>query len=70
VYDPASRSETQFTAGPADHEDPSWAPDGRHIVYAMTERYHSDIYLLDTGGDPQIRLTSVQGEWYSPEFSH
>jgi TolB protein len=69
VYDPSSRSETQFTADGADHEDPSWAPDDRHIAYSRTERFHSEIYLLDTGGDPQIRLTGMQGEWYSPEWS-
>jgi len=69
VYDPATRKETQLTADYVDHEDPSWAPDGRHIVYARTERYRSDLYILDTMGDPQVRLTESQGEWYFPAWS-
>lgn len=69
IYDPQSRKETQITSDYVDHEDPSWTPDGRHIVYARTERYHSDLYLLDTMGDPQVRLTKSGGEWYFPACS-
>jgi len=69
VLDPASRDPVQLTSDYVDHEDPSWAPDGRHIVYARTARYESSLYILDTLGDGEIRLTTMKGDWYSPAWS-
>lgn len=69
VIDPVTRRERQLTTEHADHEDPSWAPDGRHIVYSRTAGYHSDLHVLDTMGDPTVRLTTLHGEWYSPAWS-
>ncbi len=69
LFDPAAGKETQLTFDWADYEDPSWAPDGRHIACSKTVNYHSDLYILDTLGDPPIRLTTIQGEWYSPAWS-
>jgi len=59
----------QITSEHVDHEDPSWGPDGRHIVYTRTEKYHSDVYILDTMGDSPVRLTTVKGDWYSADWS-
>jgi TolB protein len=69
VLDPKTGKETQLTSGNANHEDPSWAPDGRHIVCTRVERYRSSVYILDTLGDPPIRLTRLAGDWYSPAWS-
>ncbi len=69
VYDPRSGATDVLTKAPYDHEDPSWAPDGRHIVYARSVNYQSSLYILDTMGDPQIRLTTLAGDWYSPSWS-
>lgn len=69
VYDPGTGREVQVTSDGFDYEDPSWAPDGRHIACSRTGGYHSDVYLLDTLGDPPIRLTAISGEWYSPAWS-
>jgi len=70
VLDPDSdEPETQVTSDYSDHEDPSWMRDGRHIVYSRTLRYESVLYVLDTMGDPEIRLTTMRGDWYSPACS-
>jgi len=69
VIDPRSGMETPLTQGGMDYEDPSWAPDGRHVVCAGTLNYRSSLYLLDTLGDPPIRLTTVEGDWHSPAWS-
>ncbi|NQT92929.1 MAG: PD40 domain-containing protein [Lentisphaerae bacterium] len=69
VMNPMSREDVQLTRGVGDYEDPSWAPDGRHIVCTKTSDYHSDLYILDTMGDPPIRLTRISGDWYSPSWS-
>ena len=52
-----------------DYEDPSWAPDGRHIVCARARQYRSGIYLLDTKGDSPVALLETSGDWYSPAWS-
>ena len=69
IYDPKTGQTDQLTVDGADYEDPSWAADGRHIVCARTVGYRSDLYVLDTMGDTPIRLTSMQGNWYSPAWS-
>lgn len=69
VITPETRRGEQLTSGSVDHEEPSWAPDGRHIVYTHTEGYRSDLYVLDSLGDLPVRLTAVEGNWYSPAWS-
>jgi TolB protein len=69
VYDPAKNEDKQLTSEAADDEDPSWAPDGIHIVFSRTVAYHSDLYVLDTMGGAPLRLTTIQGEWTSPAWS-
>jgi len=69
VLDPNTGRDEQITMDLSDHEDPSWAPDGRHIACTRTQGHHSDIYILDTQKDPPIRLTTAQGEWYCPSWS-
>ncbi|MBL7115729.1 MAG: PD40 domain-containing protein [Kiritimatiellae bacterium] len=69
LYTVQPQAELQITGEYVDHETPSWAPDGRHILFTKTQNYRSDLYVLDTKGDPQIRLTRLQGDWYSGAWS-
>jgi len=69
LTDANGREAEQLTADGADHEDPSWAPNGRHLVYVKTAGWQSDLYVLDTLGDPEVRLTRLEGNWYSPAWS-
>ena len=69
VIDPESRELKQITPGDVDYEDPSWAPDGRHIYCGRSRRYRSEIYLLDTMGDTPIALVREDGDWYAPSCS-
>jgi TolB protein len=56
---------SKLVQGPSDAEHPSWAPDGRHIVCQSG----SALFILDTLGDPAIRLFSIPGNWMSPDWS-
>jgi TolB protein len=38
---------TQLTSA-GDNEDPSWAPDGRHIVYSGSGAGRDGLYVIDT----------------------
>ncbi|MBM4165216.1 MAG: hypothetical protein FJ222_12370 [Lentisphaerae bacterium] len=71
VLDPAAGGEpdTPLTSGP-DHEDPSWAPDSRHIVCSRAEGSgRSSLWILDIKGDSPVRLFPHAGNWMSPDWS-
>lgn len=63
VYDPAIQEHRVVAQDGGDYEDPSWAPDGRHIFCTRTEGYRSSIYLLDIMGDPPLKLALPEGNW-------
>ena len=69
VAHPVNRSLKILETDWADYEDPSWAPDGRHIVCSRTSNYRSAIYLLDTLKDSPVALISGSGDRYSPACS-
>ena len=69
VIQPGTGQTTYLTTDYADYEDPSWAPDGRHIVASRTVSYQSSLYLLDTVGDPPVALLQGGGNWLSPDWS-
>ena len=54
----------------ADYEDPSWAPDGRHIVCTRTVNYKKALVILDTMGDPAVPLISLDGDWFLSNWSN
>lgn len=69
VINPVNGEDRQLTDDGTNYEDPSWAPDGRHIVCGRSEGRRSGVYILDTMGDGLIRLLNVSGEWSSPAWS-
>lgn len=70
VLNPKTLETTQLTDGDANHEDPSWAPDGRHIVFTLTRNYRAEIFIVDTMTRSSICLAPSKGEnWESPSWS-
>ena len=66
VLDPrAGENASEILAQRGECEHPSWAPDGRHVVCSIG----SALYILDTLGDPAVRLTNIAGNWMSPDWS-
>ena len=51
------------------YEDPSWAPDGRHIVASRSGGGGRTLVLLDAEGDSQVNLTPYAGDWYLPDWA-
>jgi TolB protein len=66
VADPSARTMKVLETDWADYEDPSWAPNGRHIVCMRTANNRSGIYLLDSLDDPPVALLSGSSDWISP----
>lgn len=69
VIQPSSGQTSYLATDGADYEDPSWAPDGRHIVAARSVNYQSSLYLLDTVSDRPVALLQGGGSWYEPACS-
>jgi TolB protein len=66
VVDPrAGEGSCELLAQPGDYEHPSWAADGRHVICSS----RSTLYILDTLGDPAVRLINIAGNWMSPDWS-
>lgn len=53
----------------ADYEDPSWAPDNRHIVCTRILNFKRQLVVLDTLGDSPRVLLNLSGDWYLPAWS-
>ncbi len=69
MVNPVAKSMRVLETDWADYEDPSWAPDGRHIICSRTASYRSSIYLLDTLKDSPVALLTGSVDWYSPACS-
>ena len=48
VYDFSKRASEQVSKAPFDGVEPSWLPDGRHVVYTARDRSTSRVCILDT----------------------
>jgi len=60
----------QLTFDAANHQDPNFAPDGRHIVYVREARYGAaDLYMLDVFDPKPVRITSFAGNEFYPAWS-
>jgi TolB protein len=49
---------TQLTHGQGRNENPSWAPGGKHIVFASTRTGRSQIYSMLADGNQVTQLTT------------
>jgi TolB protein len=68
IYDSGTREVVPKVADDADNEDPSWAPDGRHLVFAKTRNWRSRLYLLDVLTGDQVELPGVEGGASEPAW--
>lgn len=55
------------TAG--SNEDPSWSPDGRHLVFTSNRSGTKDVYVMHADGSGQKRLTRNAENNFGPDWS-
>jgi TolB protein len=66
MMSPSGDGSSELVPGqPEGSEDPSWAPNGRHIICSAK----NTLYMLDSLGDPAVRLIHASGNWRSPDWS-
>ncbi|HEX4037439.1 MAG TPA: Tol-Pal system beta propeller repeat protein TolB [Acidobacteriaceae bacterium] len=69
VMDIASKRWTQLTHGEGANDAPSWAPDGRHIVFQREMGGHTEIWMMLADGTNQQQLTHGGGSNTMPNWS-
>jgi TolB protein len=68
VFDIASMHWLQVTHESGSNDFPSWAPDGRHIVFERSNGRHAEIWSMLADGTEQRQLTH-SGNNYMPNWS-
>jgi TolB protein len=68
VMDVASHALVELTRDAARNERPSWAPDGRHLVFESTRTGSRQIWSMLADGT-QARQLTTQGQSESPNWS-
>ena len=68
IMDPATRQIIQITRDSGKNERPSWAPDGRHIVFESTRNGERQIWTMLADGTQAHQLT-MSGHNESPNWS-
>jgi TolB protein len=69
AMDMGSHALVQLTRDAARNERPSWAPDGRHIVFESTRTGSRQIWTMLADGSNPRQITSGPGESESPNWS-
>lgn len=54
----------------ASHEDPSFSPDGRYIVYTSNRTGQNQIYLNNIDGTNEHRVTNDSYNYFKPKWSN
>src|ERR1700682_690776 len=68
IMEPATRQIIQITRDSGKNERPSWAPDGRHIVFESTRNGERQIWTMLADGSQAHQLT-MSGHNESPNWS-
>jgi len=68
LYDSATHEVRPMVADGADNEDPSWAPNGRFLVFAKMQNWRSRLYLLDVLTGEQVELPAIEGGASEPAW--
>jgi TolB protein len=61
--DVATRGFNQLTHSEGRNENPSWAPDGRHLVFMSTRSGSHQIWSMVADGTQVRQLTSAGNNW-------
>jgi Tol biopolymer transport system component len=60
--------EVQLTYDTAAHLDPAFSPNGKYIAFSSNRSGSFDIWVMDTRGMRQTRLTSMEGDEVLPKW--
>ena len=59
----------QITDGPGSDESPTWAPDGRHMIFASSRTGRWGLYMIDVSGGVPVRVSRGGANEMAPAWS-
>ncbi len=68
LWDSNTHAITPLVADDADNAEPSWGPDGRHLVFTKTRAWRPRLYLLDVLTQEQVELPAIEGGASEPAW--
>jgi TolB protein len=68
VMDVATRETVQLTNNSGRNEEPTWAPDGRHLTFQSTRSGRNQIWIMLADGTG-LRQITFQGSNTAPQWS-
>ena len=68
MVDLKTREEISLPRSGSD-EDPSWAPDSRHLVYSSERGHKRDLYIMDVYEQAPTKITHGKGNFSAPAWS-
>ncbi|MDH3769956.1 MAG: Tol-Pal system beta propeller repeat protein TolB [Nitrospirota bacterium] len=66
---PNGEQRSQITTGNSIDDSPSWAPNGRHLVFSSIRRGESQLYIITSEGAGLEKISSVGAHLSSPTWS-
>ena len=66
---PDGEQRFQITSGKSIDDSPSWAPNGRHLVFSSIRRGDSQLYIITSEGAGLEKISSVGAHLSSPSWS-
>ncbi|MBD3161827.1 MAG: hypothetical protein GF346_06090 [Candidatus Eisenbacteria bacterium] len=69
TIDSSGGSLRRLTGGEGTHENPRWAPDGRHLVYSKLHGGKRSLFIMAANGTGKRALTAGNGGQYNPAWS-
>ncbi|MEW6557436.1 MAG: hypothetical protein AB1349_08795 [Elusimicrobiota bacterium] len=69
LYDIATQKEYQLTRNAGSNEEPSFSPDGRHIVFVSTRHGRAELFTMLANGEAQKPLLTISRDSTNPVWS-
>ena len=66
---PNGEQRSQITRGNSIDDSPSWAPNGRHLIFSSIRRGESQLYIITSEGAGLEKISSVGAHLSSPSWS-
>ncbi|MEW6534050.1 MAG: hypothetical protein AB1454_00345 [Candidatus Auribacterota bacterium] len=68
IIDASSGFFRRLTTSMESEDHPTWAPDGIHVSYTLTQNYRSDIYFMDVREEKPVRVTTDSNNSSLPDW--
>ena len=60
----------RLTSDEGSNEDPTWSPDGRFISFSTTRNGKRQLFVMDADGSAPHIIADLNGNTYTPNWSH